>query len=185
MPKLKLQYSGHLTQRADSRLWCWERLRAGGEEKREDEIIEWYHRCNVHELGQTLGDGEGQGGLACCSPWGHKELNTPWWLNDRVAVWGNLDNRTRTRTTDKGGHFITIKGSIDQEDVLCCDKSLQLCLTLCDPMNHSLPGSSVHGILQARILEWVAIPFSRGSSQARDWTRISYVSCIGRQVLYH
>ena len=44
----------------------------------------------------------------------------------------------------------------------------QSCLTLCDPMNYSPPGSSVHGILQARILEWVAIPFSRGSSQPRD-----------------
>ena len=40
----------------------------------------------------------------------------------------------------------------------------QSCLTLCDPMDYSPPGSSVHGILQARILEWVAIPFSRGSS---------------------
>ena len=40
----------------------------------------------------------------------------------------------------------------------------QLCLTLCDPMDCSLPGSSVHGILQARILEWVAMPSSRGSS---------------------
>ena len=40
--------------------------------------------------------------------------------------------------------------------------------TLCDSMDCSLPGSSVHGILQARILEWVAIPFSRGSSQPRD-----------------
>ena len=44
----------------------------------------------------------------------------------------------------------------------------QLCLTLCDPMNCSLPGSSVHGISQARILEWVVIFFSRGSSQCRD-----------------
>ena len=44
---------------------------------------------------------------------------------------------------------------------------------------------SVHGILQARILEWVAMPSSRGSSSARDGSRISYVSCIGRQVLYH
>ena len=43
-------------------------------------------------------------------------------------------------------------------------KLLQLCLTLCDPMDCSLPGFSVLGILQARILEWVAIPFSRGSS---------------------
>ena len=45
----------------------------------------------------------------------------------------------------------------------------QSCPTLCDPMDSSLPGSSVHGILQASILEWVAIPFSRGSSQSRDW----------------
>ena len=44
----------------------------------------------------------------------------------------------------------------------------QLCLTLCDPMNCSPPGSSAHGILQARILEWVAIPSSRGSSQPRE-----------------
>ena len=44
----------------------------------------------------------------------------------------------------------------------------QSCLTLCDPMDGSLPGSAVHGILQARILEWAAISFSRGSSQTRD-----------------
>ena len=50
----------------------------------------------------------------------------------------------------------------DKECVVCCAKSLQSCSTLCDPMDCSLPGSSVHGILQARILEWVAAPFSRG-----------------------
>ena len=49
----------------------------------------------------------------------------------------------------------------------------QLCPTLCDPMDCCLPGSSVHGILQARIQEWVAIPFSRGPSQPRDRTRVS------------
>ena len=54
-------------------------------------------------------------------------------------------------------------------------KSLQLCPTLCDPTDCSPPGSSVHGILQARILEWVAMPFSRGSSQLRDWT---WIFCI-------
>ena len=52
----------------------------------------------------------------------------------------------------------------------------QLCLTLCDPMDCSLPGSSVHGILQARILEWVAISFSRGSSPPRDWTQVSRIA---------
>ena len=51
---------------------------------------------------------------------------------------------------------------------------------LCNPMDCSLPGSSVHGILQVRMLEWVAISFSRGSSQPRDQTHI----CIGRQILY-
>ena len=56
---------------------------------------------------------------------------------------------------------------------------LQSCPTLCDPMDCSLPGSSVHGILQARILEWVAISSYRGSSRSRDRTRVSYVSCIG------
>ena len=49
----------------------------------------------------------------------------------------------------------------------------------------SLPCSSVHGILQAKIFEWVSIPAPRGSSQSRDWTHISYASFIGRQVLYH
>ena len=52
-------------------------------------------------------------------------------------------------------------------------KSLHLCLTFCDSTDYRPPGSSVHGILQARVLEWVAISFSRGSSQPRDRTRIS------------
>ena len=69
--------------------------------------------------------------------------------------------------------------------VYMCAKSLQLCPTLCDPMDHSPSGSSVHGILQARILEQVVMPFSRGSSWPRDWTQFSYISCIGRWVLYH
>ena len=49
----------------------------------------------------------------------------------------------------------------------------QLPLILCNPIDCSPPGSSAHGFLQARILKWVAIPFSRGSSQPRDWTQIS------------
>ena len=52
----------------------------------------------------------------------------------------------------------------------------QLCPTLCNPMDCSSPGSSVHGILQARILEWVAISFSRGSSRPRDWTQVSCIA---------
>ena len=53
------------------------------------------------------------------------------------------------------------------------------------PHGCSPPRSSVHGILQARMLEWVAIPFSRGSSRPRDQTHVSYVSCVGRWALYH
>ena len=56
-----------------------------------------------------------------------------------------------------------------------CAKSLQLCLTLCDPMDQSPPSFSVHGIHQARVLEWIAIHSSKGSSQPRDQT---WVSCL-------
>ena len=75
-------------------------------------------------------------------------------------------------------------GSNDISSPSVCAQS-QSCLTLCDPMDCSLPGSSVHGIFQARILEWVAISHSRGSSPTRDQTCISCVSCIGKQILYH
>ena len=59
------------------------------------------------------------------------------------------------------------------------------CPTLCNPMDCRPPGSSVHQISQARILGWVAIPFSRGSFKSRDQTHVSGVSCIGRQILAH
>ena len=65
---------------------------------------------------------------------------------------------------------------------LVCYLCAQLCLTVYDPMDHSLPGSSVRGILQARILKRVAIPFSRGSFPARDGICFSCISCIGRGV---
>ena len=64
-------------------------------------------------------------------------------------------------------------------------KVAQLCLSLCDSVDCSLPGYSVHGISQARILECVVISYSRGSSCPRDRTHIFYVSCICRQILYH
>ena len=60
--------------------------------------------------------------------------------------------------------------------VLVKVKVVQLSLTLCDPMDRSPPGSSVRGILQGRILTWVAIPFSTGSSQPRDQTQVSRIA---------
>ena len=65
--------------------------------------------------------------------------------------------------------------------IFCCLVA-ELCPILCNPMACSLSSSSAQGILQARILEWVAISYSRESSQPRDQT---HVSCIGRQVLNH
>ena len=79
MLKLKLQYFGHLMWRADS----LEKTLWGQEEKgmTEDEIVGWHHRLKGHGFGWTLGVGDGQGGLACCSSWGHKELDTTEQLN--------------------------------------------------------------------------------------------------------
>ena len=68
------------------------------------------------------------------------------------------------------------------ECCVCVWTVTQSCLTLCNPVDCSPPGSSVHGIFQAGILEQLPIFYSRGSSQPRDQTR---VSCIGKQILYH
>ena len=69
--------------------------------------------------------------------------------------------------------------------IMCACSVTQSHPTLCDPMDCSLPGSSLPGILQARILEWVAVPFSRRSSPPRDRAQVFCVSCIGSWVLYH
>ena len=51
----------------------------------EDEMVGWHHQLNGHELGQYLGNGEGQGSLACCSPWGHKESDMTEQLNNSIT----------------------------------------------------------------------------------------------------
>ena len=61
----------------------------------------------------------------------------------------------------------------------------QSCLTSCDCMDCSPPASSVHGIFQSRILEWVAMPSSMESSQPRDWTHVSSISCLKGRLPYH
>ena len=68
--------------------------------------------------------------------------------------------------------------SADYWSQMCVCVHAQLCLTLCNPMDCSPPGSSIHGIFQAGTLEWVAISFSRGSSWSRDWTHVSWVSAL-------
>ena len=95
-------------------------------------------------------------------------------------------NPCQFRCREARGHVllqaVTARGLRDVKRSPCLRVHAQSCPTLCDPMNCSLPGSSVRGVFQARILEWVAISSSRGSSQRRDRTCIS---CIGKQVLYH
>ena len=80
---------------------------------------------------------------------------------------------------------ITISGFLILRVCVCVYAWVPSCSTLSDPMNYSPPGPSVHGILQSRILECVAISSSRGFSQPRDQTLLSCVSCIGKQILNH
>ena len=83
--KLKLQHLGDLTQRANSLKKTLMMGKTEQEEKKvaEDELVGWHHQLNGHGFEKTLGDSEGQGSLACCSPWGHKELDTTERLNYR------------------------------------------------------------------------------------------------------
>ena len=68
---------------------------------------------------------------------------------------------------------------------LCMCWVAQSCPTLSNATDWSPPGSCIHGIFQARILEWVATSYSRGSSQPRDWSHVSYISCIDYSPLWH
>ena len=75
-----------------------------------------------------------------------------------------------------------IEKSILQSDseAMCAVQSLQSCLTLCNPTHCSLPDSSIHGILQTEVLEWIAMPSSRGSSQPKDQTSLMSLALAGR-----
>ena len=78
MLKLKLQYFGHLMRTADSfeKTLVLEKIEGRRRRGQQDEMVGWHHRLNGPEFGYTLGVGDGQGGLACCDSWGHKESDT-------------------------------------------------------------------------------------------------------------
>ena len=108
MLKLKLQYFGHLMRRTD---WLiGEDPHAGkdwGQEEKnmtESEMVGWHHRLNRHDFEQAPGVGEGQGSLVCCSPWGHRELDTTERLNQTEL----LPERKNIRIKNKNPvhHFI-------------------------------------------------------------------------------
>ena len=75
MLELKLQYFGHLMQRADSLEKTLMLGKIEGRRRRGQQMVGWHHQLIGHESEQAPGDGEGQGSLVCCSPWGHKELD--------------------------------------------------------------------------------------------------------------
>ena len=116
------------------------------------------------------------------NPWSHKAPDTTERSTAVYSEWrqaGNSPEPQRKRPMQRG--YMSMYFLSYYSKVLVA----QSCPTLCDPTDSSPEGSSVHEILQARILEWVAIPFSRGSSGSRDQPHISYVSSVGRPVLYH
>ena len=160
MLKLKLQYFGHLMWRANSLEKTLMLGKIEGRRRRVRQmIVGWHHWLNGHEFEQTPGDSEGQGSLARCSPWGCKESDITKRLNDKNPEQGQVQR------------------------TLCA-----VCLVTCVwllliPWTAALQASQPMRILQARILQWVAISFSRGSSQPRDPTCVSCISCIGRWIL--
>ena len=135
---------------------------------------------DIQDLGSTPGWGRSPGG-------GHGDPLQCSCLKDPMdgGAWQSMVHRvTKSQTWLKSlsshaciWHIIVIESERESVglSVLCDSTVSQLCPTLCNPTNYSSLGSSVHGILQARILEWVAMPFSRGSSRFRDQTRVSLI----------
>ena len=141
----------------------------GQEEKEttEDEMAGWHHRLDGHEFEWTPGVGDEQGGLACCYLCGRNESDMTERLN-----WTELNWVLQKKSSAISG-FRSYWRKLTTESE---SEVAQSCPTLCDPMDCSPPGSTAHGILQARILEWVAISFSRGSSRPRDQTQVSHIA---------
>ena len=66
---------------------AWKDWRQKAKKVTEDKLVGWYHWCSEHDLGQTPKDGEGQRSLVCCRPWGLKESDTTWWLNNNIPLY--------------------------------------------------------------------------------------------------
>ena len=124
------------------------------------------------------GEFHGERKQAVYSQWGYKEseitewLSLPFTLNSLLVfpTFFNLSLNFEIRTSWSEPQWTP---------------GIESCLTLCNPMNCRLPGSSVHWIFQARILEQIAISFSRGSAWPKNQTQDSVSSCTGRQILNH
>ena len=152
MLQLKLQYFGHLMQRVDSLEKTLMLGKIEDRRRREQQRMRYLDSItdsmdlSLSKLREMVKDRK----PGVCSSWGHKEWDTIEWLNN------NYLNQGKWYVTHSFG--------------------TQPCLTLCDPVDCSPPGSSVHRFSQARLLKWVTIRFSRGSSWPRNWTRVSSIA---------
>ena len=99
-------------------------------------------------------------------------------------IWRGWQQKKQTFIYREGLWYDVTSSDNTSWSAACACSVARSCLTLCDPTDYGPPGSSVRGISQARILEWVAISSSRGSSRPRDRTRVSCISCIGMWILY-
>ena len=144
--KLKLQYFGYMMRRTESLGKNPNGRKDLGQEEKgatEDEMVEWHHWLSGHEFEQTQGDSEGHGSLVCCSSWGCRVRH---------------DLATKQHYHQLSRSCFVLLTSISEW------KSLRHVRLFVTPW-------TVLGILQARILEWVAFPFSRGSSHPEIETR--------------
>ena len=97
----------------------------------QDEMVRWHHRFNGHELGQTSGDSEGQGGLACCSTWSSKELDTTWWANNNSKLLPKIaharfsyTNPHTHRAHISNSHFLITRLIYDRYEIVLMFKKL-------------------------------------------------------------
>ena len=171
MLKLKLQYFDHLMRRTDSLEKTLNLGKLEGRRRRGWQRM-WWLDGNTDSMDMSLVN------------------SRSWWWTGRPGVlWFMGSQRVRhdwateLNWTEQNGTFSMHKS--ENMLYLCACSVAQSYLILCDPLDYSISGCSVHGILQARILEWIAISSWMGSSLPRDWTCVSCISCIGRQILYH
>ena len=157
---------------------CW--LRSGPVLTHWEIVMQWYFPCTVPYTGSLSQ-----------RSWNWSSNSNAWnpWSIVYLKIHSKKERERQCSLTHlrqgKGGVERPYYPSLELDNVYVrvYAKSLQSCLIPCNPMDCSPPDSSVHGISQARILEWVVMPSSRGSSPPGDWTHISYVPCVGRWVL--